>query len=92
MLSLQDVCHSRYLLFRNLMDCGFNPLRAATAVEVLLGPEPAEEPEPFEPSEDDLADYREWCMDVDRRWQDERIEADGYVTDADIMVLQGGAG
>lgn len=32
------------------------------------------EPEPFIPSEDDLASYHEWSAEIDRRWRDEQIE------------------
>ena len=32
------------------------------------------DPEPFTPSEDDLADIAEWSAEIDRRWRDEQIE------------------
>jgi hypothetical protein len=42
-----------------------------------LGPEPAPDPEPaFEPTEADLADYRQWSLEVERRWWLERLEAE----------------
>lgn len=53
MLTLSEIGRSRYLLFRGLCDAGFPAGNAALAVDILLGPEPAEdgpdwdvEPEP----------------------------------------------
>lgn len=66
-----------------------------------LGPEPATAGEDVEidapddewaPSPEDEADYREWAAELDRRWQDARVEADGHVSDLDIVISQGGAG
>ena len=54
---------------------------------------------PFEPDPADEADYREWYMEIDRRWWDERIERghpvefpNPYVSDRDIITTQGGCG
>src|SRR3954467_4254260 len=69
MLTLPEIARSRYLLHRGLCDAGFPAIRAALAVDVLLGPEPetseddvigeplqwSADPAPFEPSPLDVA-------------------------------------
>src|SRR4051812_5531302 len=54
---------------------------------------------PYEPTAEDLADYAEWSAEIERRWLEDRmdrdgytLEADGYVTDADVMTVLGCAG
>src|SRR4051812_23316145 len=56
------------------------------------GPETDVTIEPFAPSLEDELDYREWSMEVDRRWRDARVESDGHVTDADVAIATGCAG
>jgi hypothetical protein len=98
MLSIADVCRSRYLLYRNLVDCGFDTGRASLAVDVLLGREeepPTEfEDEEYEPTPEDWADYREFCEEYEDRMWGLRIEADepSYLSDRDIMVATGCVG
>jgi hypothetical protein len=53
------------------------PYCTGTEPRIQLPPDP--EPEPFEPTAEDLAEYRAWCAEVDARQQDEmdaRREAD----------------
>lgn len=90
MLSLSDVCRSRYLLFHELCDCGFPMDRASIAVDVLLGPEPAEEL--FEPTEADLDDYHAWADRLDR--DGFQLEGDDHdnVSDRDVTTVLGCAG
>lgn len=106
MLSLSDVCRSRYLLYRSLTDCGFASDRAALAIDVLLGAESEEpeieevivdeEPAPplktYEPSEEDWADYLQWSDRLDR--DGFRLERDDrpYLSDRDVMVATGCVG
>src|SRR4051812_22247906 len=101
MLTLTDVCHSRYLLHRMLADA-FNPIRAALAVDVLLGPEPEPaddqvgEPlewrpaacEPFFPDPSDEQDYLEWSdrLSASMPWP---VEFPAHVNDADVAVVTG---
>lgn len=100
MSSLQDVCRSRYLLFRNLRDCGFSASRASLAVDVLLGREdddedyrPAEVPT-FEPSAEDWADYTghlDRIEELERIAHEDRMsvyEGDDpdYISDRDLMA------
>src|SRR5512135_2480303 len=70
---------TQYQLYHALADLGSEPVRIVRAMRVLQDPdpEPAPGPEPgFEPSEADLADYRRWAAEVDRRWWLERLEAE----------------
>jgi hypothetical protein len=103
MISLHDAIGSRYLLFASLCECGFEATKASQAVDVLLGPEPTEEPmpeiEPYEPSAEDWASYREWCQELDARWWSDRMDRDeftyedeGQMNDADVQIATGAAG
>jgi hypothetical protein len=95
---------SVYSLMHSLMDRGLEPVVASTAINLVLGelpdtPESDEpfaewhpEPEPFAVSPEDEADYRAWCMEVDRRWHEIRMEHDGCISDRDVMVATGGVG
>src|SRR5262245_7577555 len=49
------------------------------------GPETDVTAEPYVPTLEDELDYAEWASEVERRWQDERIEA-GPITDADLAA------
>lgn len=60
MTTLSQIHPSRYTLYHTLADLGFNPLRIATAVEVLMGPEVEIEEEPTDADWDDYARHCEW--------------------------------
>jgi hypothetical protein len=93
MLSLSDVCRSRYLLYRGLCDAGFSAGRAALAVDVLLGPEPSEEPdaefEIYEPTREDYEDYVSWA---DRLELPPMGDDRSYLSDRDVLTVLGCVG
>jgi hypothetical protein len=92
MTNVAQITPSRYTLHHTLADLGFDPLRIATAVEVLLGPEPEAEPEPYEPSDEDLADYASWSDRLDRDGFTFEVDNHDYVSDRDIVAVLGCAG
>ena len=116
MLTLPEIARSRYLLHHGLCDAGFNPIRAAHAVDVLMGPEPDQaddddgpgwddprwdderwtitEPEPFEPSEEDLEEYGRWSDQVEAMSRPWPAEYPATFTDDDLTAagLAGGLG
>src|SRR4051812_9542562 len=88
-LSLADCLKAgRYTLHRSLVNAGVPATRACQAVDVLLGPEPADDddqvddewhPEPppeFEPGPDDLAEYLAWSRGLEERLLDARMAGD----------------
>src|SRR4051812_20637573 len=83
-MMLADCLKSRYLLHRMLADV-FNPIRAALAVDVLLGPEPGLAGEEVEldgpadewaPSPEDEADYAAWSRELEDRLLQARMQSD----------------
>ena len=98
MLSLSEVCGSRYLLFHALCDAGFSMVRSAAAVRILLGPETAgeyfDELSPYVPTDAEWANYCQWSDRLDAMTLDDRDPPapDCVITDADIVIMQGGAG
>jgi hypothetical protein len=92
MLSLSDVCRSRYLLYRGLVECGFETGRASLAVDVLLDEEePEAADDSYIPSEEDWDDYLDWADRMDRESFVMGDDPD-YISDRDILVATGCVG
>jgi hypothetical protein len=86
---LAEVLSSEYLMNCALQDAGFFESRVRLALNALFGPDPDApdpdifealdptlDPDAFEPSERDWADYRAWAEEVDARWWAEQIAVD----------------
>lgn len=69
---------SRYTLHHTLADLGFDPMRVALAVDILLGPEPRDDEPRDEP---DWDEYAQWSA-----WQDALEAAHPPVREVDIRA------